>query len=136
MSSYGASFIRPTPKLTKLGLRNKASKWTGQTRPRKASSNGPIAGSLASQQSAKSSARLSTRRSVDTARGAQNCTCVPVRGRSTRSCSHAARAVVRRTELRRNHSQNRRVLLGCRAYVKHRNNSRGKPSKTNDPRQP
>ena len=60
---------------------------TGQTRPSKASSNGPIAGSLASQQSAKSSARLSSRRSVDSARGAQNCTCAPVRGRSTRSCS-------------------------------------------------
>ena len=60
---------------------------TGQTRPSKAASNGPIAGSLALQQSAKSSARLASRRSVDSARGAQNCTCAPVRGRSTRSCS-------------------------------------------------
>ena len=61
---------------------------TGQTRPSKAASNGPIAGSLASQQSAKSSARLASRRSVDSARGAQNCTCArAVRGRSRRSCS-------------------------------------------------
>ena len=60
---------------------------TGQTRPSKAASNGPIAGSLASQQSAKSSARLASRRSVDSARGGQHCTCAPVRVRSTRSCS-------------------------------------------------
>ena len=60
---------------------------TGQTRPSKTASNAPIAGSLASQQSAKSSARLASPRSVDSAGGAQNCTCAPVRGRSTRSCS-------------------------------------------------
>ena len=59
----------------------------GQTRPSKAASTGPIAGSLASQQFAKSSARLASRRSVDSACGAQNCTCALVRGCSTRSCS-------------------------------------------------
>ena len=40
---------------------------TGQTRPSRATSNGPIAGNLASQQSAKSLARLASRRSVDSA---------------------------------------------------------------------
>ena len=71
---------------------------TCQARPSKATSHGPIAGSLASQQSAKSSARLASRRSVDTARGAQNCTCAPVRGRHTRSCSQNRTLAVSFTE--------------------------------------
>ena len=87
MASCGASFIRPTQTDQARPKLQQRRNLTGQTRPSKAAGNCPIAGSLASQQSAQRSARLASRQSVDSSRGAQNRICAPVRGRSTRSCS-------------------------------------------------
>ena len=58
---------------------------TSQTRPSKAGSNGPIAGSLASICQKLSKTCFTAVRGLSP--WSANCTCAPVRGRSPRSCS-------------------------------------------------
>ena len=86
MASCGASFIRPTPKLTKLGLRNSEEE-TGRAKLGQAKQ---LAGSLALQQSAKSSATL---------HGGPWTQPVERKTAPARRSEDAARTVVRNTEL-------------------------------------